>query len=296
MGRPAEALRTYEHCRRRLREELGADPSAQTLALYEQILAGRSPERDGALSRSAPSVPFLGRHAELARLISPLDGCGLRVVVGEPGIGKSRLVEEALARLGDRPVRSTKCFRLTSPVPYAVLADLAPELRSSPGRWRPRRRPGKRRPSRGRMDRVVREPTARPRHRRPAMGRRTQSRRAWVGAPAATDRAARPRRSTRCGAAPRRSRSPTSRAGTRTRTVRDDHSRPPDTRRGHRRRLFVRRLETHGRAHAPVHRAAPGWRRPRSVRARDGPRLGGGRRRHRVAPRRRGSRSTSAAG
>ncbi len=131
MGRPAEALRTYEHCRRRLREELGADPSAQTLALYEQILAGRSPERDGALSRSAPSVPFLGRHAELARLISPIDGCGLRVVVGEPGIGKSRLVEEALAHLGDRPVRSTKCFRLTSPVPYAVLADLAPELRSA---------------------------------------------------------------------------------------------------------------------------------------------------------------------
>ena len=75
-------------------------------------------------------MPFLGRHAELARLISPLDGCGLRVVIGEPGVGKSRLVEEALVRLGDRSVRSTKCFRLTSPVPYAVLADLAPELRS----------------------------------------------------------------------------------------------------------------------------------------------------------------------
>ena len=40
LGRPAEALRVYERCRRVLREELGADPSDQTRALYEQILAG----------------------------------------------------------------------------------------------------------------------------------------------------------------------------------------------------------------------------------------------------------------
>jgi DNA-binding SARP family transcriptional activator len=37
-GNRAEALRTYERCRRLLAEELGTDPSAQTQAVYLQIL------------------------------------------------------------------------------------------------------------------------------------------------------------------------------------------------------------------------------------------------------------------
>ncbi len=128
LGRPAEALRSYERCRRMLREELGADPSAQTLALYEQILGGRTPERSGIAPRTRTSVAFLGRGPELARLTAAGSGCDVRVVLGEPGVGKSRLVDEALAVLGTREVRATKCFRLVAPVPYAVLADLAPEL------------------------------------------------------------------------------------------------------------------------------------------------------------------------
>ena len=76
------------------------------------------------------SVPFLGRRVELARLSSPTDECAVRVVLGEPGVGKSRLLDEALAALDRQEVRSTKCFRLVSPVPYAVLTDLAPELLS----------------------------------------------------------------------------------------------------------------------------------------------------------------------
>jgi DNA-binding SARP family transcriptional activator len=128
LGRPAEALRVYEHCRRVLREELGADPSAQTEALYEQILTGRPPGRAGGPRRSDPAGAFLGRTTELNRLTSVPQDCAVRVVLGEPGVGKSRLLEEALLLLGERDVRSTKCFRLVSPIPYAVLAELAPEL------------------------------------------------------------------------------------------------------------------------------------------------------------------------
>ena len=128
LGRPAEALRVYERCRRVLREELGADPSDQTRALYEQILAGGEPARAGGARRSPSTVPFLGRRVELARVSSLTHECAVRVVLGEPGVGKSRLLDEAVAALDRREVRSTKCFRLVSPVPYAVLTDLAPEL------------------------------------------------------------------------------------------------------------------------------------------------------------------------
>jgi DNA-binding SARP family transcriptional activator len=152
LGRPAEALRAYERCRRVLREELGADPSAQTVALYEQILIGRPPQV-GRPVRGAPApVPLLGRQTELGRLTAPHDGCAVRVVLGEPGVGKSRLLDEALERLrrldgrggpgegSAGEVRLTKCFRLMSPVPYAVLTDLVPELADEHEERRPGRR------------------------------------------------------------------------------------------------------------------------------------------------------------
>lgn len=40
MGNSAEALRAYERCRRLIARELGVDPSPQTKAVYEEVLAG----------------------------------------------------------------------------------------------------------------------------------------------------------------------------------------------------------------------------------------------------------------
>jgi DNA-binding SARP family transcriptional activator/tetratricopeptide (TPR) repeat protein len=134
-GRTAEALRAYERCRRALREELGIDPDPETAALYERILAGRPPRADPVPDDERPAigaVPFLGRASELVRLTAPVDGCVVRAVLGEPGIGKSRLLAEATARLGGARVLATKCFRLVSPVPYAVLTDLASDLPDAP--------------------------------------------------------------------------------------------------------------------------------------------------------------------
>jgi DNA-binding SARP family transcriptional activator len=128
LGRPAEALRAYERCRRVLRDELGASPSGATLALYEEILAGHAPPRDRAARGGAPSIGFLGRRSELERLTSTIEACTLRVVLGEPGLGKSRLLEEALGAFRSQLIRATKCFRLVAPVPFAVLTDLAPDV------------------------------------------------------------------------------------------------------------------------------------------------------------------------
>jgi class 3 adenylate cyclase/tetratricopeptide (TPR) repeat protein len=75
--------------------------------VYELVL-GRDAEMElPALLRLVADTPFVGRHAEMAHLCSVLDGVvagnfGALFVVGEPGVGKTRLAAafgaEALAR------------------------------------------------------------------------------------------------------------------------------------------------------------------------------------------------------
>jgi tetratricopeptide (TPR) repeat protein len=60
---------------------------------------------------AAPRAPFVGRTAELERLDAALDRSGagsgsIALVSGEPGIGKSRLSDEAAARARGRGVRT----------------------------------------------------------------------------------------------------------------------------------------------------------------------------------------------
>ncbi len=52
-GRRSEALAQYQTCRRLLAEELGIEPSQETMQLYEQI-------RDGKLSARHDSQPGSG--------------------------------------------------------------------------------------------------------------------------------------------------------------------------------------------------------------------------------------------
>jgi DNA-binding SARP family transcriptional activator len=106
------ALRQYRICVDAVRRELSAEPETQTKQLYRKLLrqSGRSdrrPGRDAHLEsfRDADAfdhhseVRLVGRDAELAHLRQDLEeaarGCGRLVfVLGEAGIGKSRLVSE----------------------------------------------------------------------------------------------------------------------------------------------------------------------------------------------------------
>ncbi len=143
LWRQEEALRAYERCRRLLAEELGADPMDETVALHLAILrhedvAGllpRLPAADATPTSAAPAaVPaapvgrpgLLGRTGELARLEAAardaLTGrMSLLLVGGEPGMGKTHLVDALVDRLGVRSGQN-RCSDLEAELPYVALA------------------------------------------------------------------------------------------------------------------------------------------------------------------------------
>ncbi|TFV81251.1 hypothetical protein E4P38_22580 [Blastococcus sp. CT_GayMR16] len=95
---PAEALRTYERLRRALADELGTDPAPATRTLYDAALHGEAPVVS-AVPPPADRLRLAGRDAELGLLRAEWEGAcghraGLVLLTGEPGIGKSRLLEE----------------------------------------------------------------------------------------------------------------------------------------------------------------------------------------------------------
>lgn len=97
-GDRAGAIDCFEQCREVLAEELGIDPSAETSALYLEVLRSGS-----SGSGTLPVLPvggFFGRAAEIRSIIDACAGPGIIEVLGRGGVGKSRLVLQAAHELG----------------------------------------------------------------------------------------------------------------------------------------------------------------------------------------------------
>jgi len=108
-GRQAEALRVYQDARRALVEELGIEPGKFLRELHQTILR-QDPVLEIPAAAEPPRTVFVGREEELSELLIGLDeafaGHGrLFLLVGEPGIGKSRLADEVIAHARARGAR-----------------------------------------------------------------------------------------------------------------------------------------------------------------------------------------------
>ena len=128
-GDRAAALAAFDECEQMLKHELGTTPSPQTLALLGTVeRAGAAPS---ALRRELPASVLrpprmVGRERELAALAQAWDGAKVAAVVGEAGMGKSRLLAEFAAAPGGIVVAQARPG--DSGVPFATLARLLREI------------------------------------------------------------------------------------------------------------------------------------------------------------------------
>ena len=136
----SSALRAYHQCMRVLRREIGVEPGAATVELFERILkakpdSGASYETGSrrSLKDASPvqrARALIGRSREWQELTSAWEtaaemGPRVAVLSGEPGIGKTRLADElfqACVSRGYAAARS-RCYAGQGQVAYAPVAE-----------------------------------------------------------------------------------------------------------------------------------------------------------------------------
>lgn len=139
-GDRSAATRQYQQCVKLLEDELGVDPLEDTVQLYQDIRQGRTvapapPIRVSALpALAAPDlqwVPLVGREQELADILAEWRICQtgssrLVLITGPAGMGKTRLVAEAVKRLAapDVAVIVGNCYAMEAGTPYQLISDL----------------------------------------------------------------------------------------------------------------------------------------------------------------------------
>jgi predicted ATPase/DNA-binding SARP family transcriptional activator len=147
-GEQGLALSAYRKYTRALEEQLNAVPSPELTRLKEQIEArsvpgvdeGRRhyprPRRPLRLPYSLSRTRFVGREKEYASLAERMreatEGGGMAVaLVGEAGVGKTRLAEEFLGYAGSRGVRvlSGRCYERELGPPLEPVMDALEPLR-----------------------------------------------------------------------------------------------------------------------------------------------------------------------
>ncbi len=149
-GDRAAALLAFDRCEQQLKHELGARPSAETLALLSALEASAraAPAASERLPMSVQRPPRLvGREDAWAALHGAWDAGRPACVLGEAGMGKSRLVGDfardrgavllAGARPGDARVVYASATRLLRQVPARALAALDEGVRAELARLLP---------------------------------------------------------------------------------------------------------------------------------------------------------------
>ncbi|MET0234993.1 MAG: BTAD domain-containing putative transcriptional regulator, partial [Kibdelosporangium sp.] len=122
---PAQALSTYDDYRRRLREDLGADPGPELQATYRELLHGPVVKRGVA---HEPNI-LLGRDQDITAVSQLLAASRVTSIVGPGGLGKTRLAH-AVGRASRHNVYFVSLAAVTSD------EDVATEVAAAAGATR----------------------------------------------------------------------------------------------------------------------------------------------------------------
>jgi len=130
-GDTARAVAAYHRCATTLERELGVEPGAATREAYELLLRQPLSARSGLVR-----TPLAGRTVEWSQLAEAWRKAATGparavLLIGDPGIGKSRLLEELIAwaqRLGVATL-ATRCYEAETSLSYGPVSAL---LRSAP--------------------------------------------------------------------------------------------------------------------------------------------------------------------
>lgn len=149
-GRLGDAARQYQACVSALRTELGVEPTEETRRVYREIVARRRPivatRQVRARARAEAHVPgerllgpaghppLINRQKELAVLHEALRGAfgrrgGTTVILGEAGVGKTRLAEELVREMHRRGgcVLRGHAYETERTLPFAPWVDVLRE-------------------------------------------------------------------------------------------------------------------------------------------------------------------------
>ncbi len=143
-GDRAAALLAFDHCEQVLKDEVGARPSAETMALLATVQSSALTaelQHAGRVPASLLRPPRLvGREREWASLEDAWQRRRPALVIGDAGVGKSRLLDDfarskaAVLRFGARPgderVSYASVSRLLRLLPHAALRSLPQGVRN----------------------------------------------------------------------------------------------------------------------------------------------------------------------
>lgn len=128
-GDIAAAVAAFEACERVLKDELGLKPSAETQQLLQTVEHGRPPAPVPGASMPLPARLLrppraVGRERERALLAEAQRDGQVAVLVGEAGIGKTRLLQDFAASHAQASVVYAQARPGDAAVPYGALARL----------------------------------------------------------------------------------------------------------------------------------------------------------------------------
>lgn len=134
LGNRAAAMQVYHQCAEHLDAELRVAPDPETQAVYHEVCL-RSRDTSPASRAVIGSWPMVGREDELARIASLWQATAsgrahLLLVSGEPGIGKTRLIDEFARDIqAEGNVVRARAYEAAGRLPWGIIVEW---LRSQP--------------------------------------------------------------------------------------------------------------------------------------------------------------------